>query len=295
MARYIAFAGDPEVRRTLLSRLDEHRAGGSLDHGGGRWTGTGGTASGCIAASGDLKAFEAATGYPGGLGLLLDYLCARIDDPQDAERLASDWLGRVAPGTDLTGVPGRLVALMLADALDGEAWADDLQGVSEVLRAILALQRRATVGDTPSRADWSAAQAAAITATDAIPDPLGQAFGALAEAAAWDPLISRSTLTDTAAKWCSLRAFRASRATGWTDQDEAAFRACTETFERDVLAHDPTLRSYDFPSFFSAHEPELCARFMKQLDHSNRAFLEAPEVLARWGLDSLAAHTEPEA
>lgn len=288
MACFIAFAGDPEIRSTMLARLAGHAAGGTIAHGGERWNGIGGTPSGCIAASDDLKVFEAATGYPACLGLLLDHLCARIGDLQEAATLAGNWFERVAPGVDLAGVPSRLVAFMLGDALDSTEWTAETEGVSEALRGILALQCRAASGDTPTRAEWRAVRTPAIMATDAVADPLGQAYGALAEAATWDPLVSRSTLVEAAAKWCRLRARRASRETGWTDRDDAAFNACTATFEREILPHNPLLTTYDFPPFFFAREPELHARFMKQLDRSNVAFGEAPGVLAGVSLDSLA-------
>ncbi|MEH3118190.1 MAG: hypothetical protein PGN25_11540 [Methylorubrum populi] len=295
MARFIAFSGNPDIRSALLVRLAEHAAAGTIASAGDRWNGTGGTPSGCIAASGDPKAFEVVTGYPAGLGLLLDHLFARIDDPQEAATLAADWLGRAAPGSDLSGVPSRLVAFMLGEVLDGAEWTAGTQGVAAALRGILALHRRAGSGDTPTRTDWSAAQAAAIAATDAAADQLGRACGALAEAAAWDPLVSRSTLVDAAAKWFTVRALRASMETGWSDQDDAAFDACTETFQREVLAHDPSLQTTDFPPFFRAREPELHARFVRQLDRSNVAFLEAPRALARVSLDTLAAAPRPEA
>jgi hypothetical protein len=295
MARFIAFAGDPEIRAALLARLAGHGAGGTLDPAGDRWNGTGGTPSGCIAASDDPKAFEAATGYPAGLGLLLDHLCARIQDPQAAAALATDWLGRVAPGADLTNVPSHLVAFMLEEGLGNAKWPAEIQGVSETLCGILALHRRSASGDTPLRAEWSAVQSAAIAATDAVTDPLGLTYGALAEAAAWDPVVSRSTLVDVASKWYAVRSRQASLETGWTERDDAAFKACIETFERDVLAHDSSLTTYDFPSFFCVHAPELHARFIQQLDRSNTAFLESPGILARVSLDALAAASRPDA
>lgn len=288
MTRYVAFANDAGIQSALLARLDTYLANGTVSDAGVRRTGSAGPPSGCIASHAGPGAFESTTGYPAGLAFLLDYLFARTIHPGDAARLAVDWFGRTTPGSDLDGVPGRLLVFMLSSTLARAEPTMDAPDVAASLHELLELHHQAIAGTPLDRAGWSIVRAKAIAGTDAARTPLGRACGRMAEAAAWDPLISRSTLADVGAHWCEVGGQIASAATGWTAQDDAAFHECTEVFRNEIMRSDTSLHTTDFPPFFEARQPDLHARFITQLERTNAAFTAAVGELARASLDCLA-------
>ncbi|OAN63907.1 hypothetical protein [Sphingomonas sp. TDK1] len=143
------------------------------------------------------------------------------------------------------------------------------------LQALLDAHR----GGQADPAAWRGLRRAAVTLGDEG-DPHLTALGRVAEAAAWPLGNSASALVELLRAICQLRAFQASRASGWTtrDQEEA------ETILNGIADGDGTRvpERHEIPGLFQVSHPALAKRFVAQLEASNQAYRQFSADVAAW-------------
>lgn len=151
-------------------------------------------------------------------------------------------------------------------------WPDMARGVMEALY-------RAHRDEEGDAAVWRALRRDAAELSEHPGDEV-RMLGAVAEAAAWPLTGSRSGLTELLTAISRLRARQATKATGWSDEDEAEARRKLE----DIARGDGDARpSRDqIPGLFREAHPVTEARFVRSLDAGNSAHIAFRAEVAAW-------------
>ena len=208
-----AFHADPAIKQEFLARLQAHAEAGEIINRANVWhDGKGGPVA-CMVHDTDLAVWQQRTGIPKAVGSALDIVASYLDDPEQAARLVLEWVEAVEVGQDLGGVAPALIEWLMSDSEHGLHRCADDEAVRRMISRVADLHRRAATGDAPPEAEWKAARAAAMAATDACENPLEKSIAAAAEAAAWNPATSATAVSDTA--WPGSICFLAAHACTW--------------------------------------------------------------------------------
>lgn len=214
----VAFHGNAQLKEETLARLRKHVADGRFF-----WNDPDGYDKGAsiitCATEGvdDPQAFAEKLGYPVGLAIALNEIVNSFSNLEELASFCDAWLARTLPGADLSRViPGTLVAILDDEALRGVTVG--YPAIDAAREAVLALHRRALDGDTVERAEWKAARAAALAASEGSTDITARDVGAVAEAAAW-PSTMRTVLVDTIVAIMRHDVREQLAGIGWTDHE----------------------------------------------------------------------------
>ncbi|SNS51806.1 MULTISPECIES: hypothetical protein [unclassified Azospirillum] len=158
-------------------------------------------------------------------------------------------------------------------------WPD---AIAPLMAELLALHRRDSQGDVPTPAEWQRVRQQ-TQLLQVGEDELLKALIQVAEAAAWPISAGKSGLTELHIAAAMVQACQASRATGWTREDnKQAFAVLNQL----VVTVDGEQRPrHEIPALFAKTAPELEPRFTRQLTASNDAFTQFSQTLK----DRLAA------
>lgn len=149
------------------------------------------------------------------------------------------------------------------------------------LAEIVRLHSKEALGEQLAGGEWRAARRAAVALGDAA-EPLAQARGQLAEAAAWSISGTTSILVDCFRALAEFNRLTAQQDLGWSEVDNARALACLERIHAELAAapgEEGVDRRAEIPGLFAAAEPELESRFSAQLDASNVAYRTLSETL----------------
>lgn len=226
----------------------------------------------CLTETGEPRVIEATLGIPGGLALLAEEaLLIRQDDPADAATMARDWVDAPAIGTDMTMVATRLVTWLFERVADADVLpVDDLPRCFGFVRD---LHLRVLRGETIGRAEWAAARTEALAATDQEGDARRQLVAKFAETMAWPAATARTMLIEGARLYGSIcAAAEEGRSDTTGDQRIEIHRVMDQLFTETAVMReaDPGLF---FPDLFAELHPELSARFVRDLDAANAAYV----------------------
>jgi hypothetical protein len=199
-----AFHADPAIKQTFLARLQAHAQAGEIINRANVWNDGKGGPVACMVHDTDLSVWQQRTGIPKAVGSALDIVASYLDDPEQAARFVLEWVEAVEVGQDLGGVAPALIEWLLSDGEYGVLCLAADEAARQMISRIADLHRRAATGDAPPEAEWRAARAAAMTATDACETPLEKSIPACAEAAAWNPATSATVVSDTVRAWVNL-------------------------------------------------------------------------------------------
>lgn len=145
-------------------------------------------------------------------------------------------------------------------------WPD---AIAPLMAELLALHRRDMQGDAPTLADWQRARQQ-IRLLEKTEDDLLKALIQVAEAAAWPISAGKSGLTELHTAAAMVQACQASRATGWTGEDnKQAFALLNQLVVGEGGEQRPR---HEIPALFAKADPALASRFERQLEAANEAF-----------------------
>jgi hypothetical protein len=199
-----AFHADPGLKQEFLARLQAHAQAGEILNRASVWNDGKGGPVACMVHDTDLAVWQQRTGIPRAVGSALDILASYLAEPDQAARFVLEWVEAVEVGQDLGRVAPALLEWLLSDGEYGIHRFAEHEAVRQMVGRVADLHRRTTTGDAPPEAEWRAARAAAMAATDACETPLGKSIPACAEAAAWNPATSATVVSDTVRAWVNL-------------------------------------------------------------------------------------------
>jgi hypothetical protein len=209
-----AFHADPALKQEILARLKTHAQAGEILNCAHVWDDGKGGPVACMVHDTDLAVWQQRCGIPKAVGSALDLAASHLDGPEQAAGFAIEWVEAVEVGQDLRGVAPALLAWLLSDREHGILRFAEPEAVREAIGRVADLHRRAAAGDVAPEAEWRAARAAAMAATDACETPLQKSIAAAGEAAAWNPATAAAAVSDTVRAWVNLFSLRVPRFTG---------------------------------------------------------------------------------
>jgi hypothetical protein len=199
-----AFHADPAIKQEFLTRLQAHAQAGEIINRANVWNDGKGGPVACMVHETDLAVWQERTGIPRAVGSALDIAASYLDEPEQAARFVLEWVEAVEVGQDLRSVAPALMEWLLSDGEYGIHRLAENEAVRQMINFVADLHHRAATGDAPPEAEWRAARNAAMATTDACENPLEKSIAEAAEAAAWNPAISATAVSDTVRAWVKL-------------------------------------------------------------------------------------------
>jgi hypothetical protein len=147
-------------------------------------------------------------------------------------------------------------------------WPD---AFAPLMGELLTLHRRDMAGDVPTPAEWQRARQQTRLLEDGG-DELLEALIRVAEAASWPVSAGKSGLTELHNAAGTVHSCQASRATGWTVEDNARAITLLNQLAAGHDGHRPARE--DVPGLFAKAAPDLEPRFVRQLNAANNAFTQ---------------------
>jgi hypothetical protein len=197
-----AYQGDATKKQLLLARLRVLAEQEKLATRPLHWDGTGGSIVCSALGSDELDFWESELGLPKWLALCVDGIANWMQDGRAGLAAGIGLLDAVPVGEDVSPVGSHFLIHLLDDSTDGlSTVCSDAEQV-QLIKSIVTLHRLCTEGRKVTRTDWAEVRKAATALRDkASPDSVDDAVNGAIEAATWDPLISRSAVSDTEYQW----------------------------------------------------------------------------------------------
>lgn len=198
----LAYKGDTALKVASLERLDALAADKKLISRPIFWDGEQGSLVGALVQGDDLDRWEKSLGLPKWLALAVDGLMASAPSMDDALSAGLGVMRDIAPGADLSHQGSLYLAEVLEDV---EKQCADAE-LQDVARKIAETHRRAAAGDKVEAAEWRRLRKHAVALTDRLGEGSGEnaieaGWARCVEGAAWDPMVSRSVVSDTRNAW----------------------------------------------------------------------------------------------
>lgn len=195
-----AFNDDLATKAALMRRLAAHGVAGDLVSPATHWDGEKGSVAGCLVHDTDFTVWESQTGLPKALAPIIDLVAGALAPTEAGAAFALYWLSIIRVGVDLDGLPADVIAYLVGDPVVGiSRYADDAR-VQDAALLIVRLHKRAARGDRPTAAEWQAARAIAIEATDGC-EGLSHQVGECIEASGWDVSAAPAVVNDVLTIW----------------------------------------------------------------------------------------------
>ncbi|MGY8605959.1 hypothetical protein ACTVH1_09685 [Gluconobacter cerinus] len=201
-----SFQDNPALKRSMLQKAQAFQASDDWNSRPVYWNGKGGSLVGGLLGSDDLDQWVEEFGLPKWMALLLDMVAVTLPSAEDAKAAQISLLEALPVGADLNACGNVVLVHFLKEAETDIASLSENHPLRAALTDVMALHDAELAGKSPQPAEWRKARSEAIAATDqAVPDSLEAKFGAVIEAAAWNPRTSRSVVADTFRSWINAR------------------------------------------------------------------------------------------
>lgn len=271
-----AFNAQSAIREGALERLTNHAKAKHLQNGALLWDGEKGSVAGCLVEHSDPAEWEARLGLARWMAYAIDTVTGRLG-PERALEEVTALLHAIQVGCD-TGAMGNLLICKL---LEKVTILHAPEGpMKNALVSIVGLHQRRLRGEGVAAAEWKQARRAATDATDALlqsPVEGGDAehdsgrvsvVGAAIEAAAWDPLLSPTAVSEVLRQWLNLEGMKADEEFGWTPEDDTLIRNALEEMHVRYIEPNPE-ETRDVFELLEEHHPDVAARLRAQVKHGN--------------------------
>lgn len=297
-----AFNGDPKVRAAAIDHLTRALNARKITEGSLAWNGHEGSLAGALAQTADADAWQRQLGLPKWMANALDAVMQAFGD-HDALQETIEVLGSIKPGQRLEAAGSTFVCRLLAEV------AKDIHQQSAVANSIVEIVKLHYLriqGEPVQSSAWRRARTVACRATDseapAEPDgsrPLTpekaklREVGMIAEAAAWDPLNSPSSMSDVLRHWIILQSLKSDEQLGWTQDDHAQVHEHLKEMHETYLAGKaPSSEGETVFSLLEKHRPEAFKRFKAYEEHDRASRIRYSKHLCEL-LTTLFSETVP--
>jgi hypothetical protein len=274
-----AFHADPAIKQEFLDRLQAHAQAGEILNRASVWNDGKGGPVACMVHDTDLAVWQQRTGIPRAVGSALDIVASYLAEPEQAARFVLEWVEAVEVGQDLRSVAPALLEWLLADGEHGIHHLTEDEALRQMISGVADLHSRAATGDAPPEAEWRAARAAAMAATDACEKSVEKPIAAAAEAAAWNPAASATVVSDTVRAWASLYPRRMPGLTGrgaTLDRDIKAWIGQLKVDAERAGLPAPNISEHDL----RVTHPAVVALKLSRMDEIKRAQRQDRQRLA---------------
>ncbi|AVS81210.1 S9 family peptidase [Paracidovorax avenae] len=199
-----AYNGDPQLRQQVIDQLQSLEKAGRWEHRPLYWNGEVGSFVGSLLQGDDLDRWEADYGLPKWLALTIDSMVAAHSN------MGVSWgihlLQGIPPGMPMDTMGSRILLELLKGKTHGLNGLEAAAGLAKALEGVAALHAARLAGQDIDNASWRKARREAVAQTNAqAPGSVAASVGTCIESAAWDPMQSRSAVSDTLRGWMNAR------------------------------------------------------------------------------------------
>ncbi len=239
-----AYHGDPQLRQQVVDRLQALEQAGRWEHRPLYWNGEVGSFIGTLLQGDDLDRWEADYGLPKWLAFTIDSMVAANST------LGVSWgihlMQGIPPGMAMDTLGSRSLLELLKGKTHGLKGMEAATGLAEALEGVAALHEARLAGQDIDNASWRKARRAAVEQTNAqTPESVAASVGTCIESAAWDPMQSRSAVSDTLRGWMNARIAASMAAYPWDKADDEDMRQTLDALRaEDEASRDPGDTNY---------------------------------------------------
>lgn len=239
-----AYHGDPQLRQQVIDKLQSLERAGRWEHRPLYWNGEVGSFVCTLLQGDDLDRWEADYGLPKWLALTIDSMVAANST------LGVSWgihlMQGIPPGMAMDTVGSRALLELLKGKTHGLNGLEAAAGLAEALEGVAALHEARLAGQDIDNASWRKARRTAVAQTNAqTPESVAASVGTCIESAAWDPMQSRSAVSDTLRGWMNARIAASMAAYPWDKADDEDMRQTLDALRaEDEASRDPGDTNY---------------------------------------------------
>ncbi|BFO55604.1 S9 family peptidase [Acidovorax sacchari] len=230
-----AYHGNPQLRQQVIDQLQSLEKAGRWEHRPLYWNGEVGSFVGTLLQGDDLDRWEADFGLPKWLALTIDSMVAANST------LGVSWgihlMQGIQPGMAMDTVGSRSLLELLKGKTHGLNGLEAAAGLAEALEGVAALHAARLAGQDVDSASWRKARRAAVEQTNAqTPGSVAASVGTCIEAAAWDPMQSRSAVSDTLRGWMNARIATSMAVYPWGKEEDDDMKQVLEALHAEDMA-----------------------------------------------------------
>ncbi|GEM_PF-15293 len=239
-----AYHGDPQLRQQVIDQLQSLEKAGRWEHRPLYWNGDVGSFVGSLLRGDDLDRWEADYGLPKWLALTIDSMVAANST------LGVSWgihlMQGIQPGMAMDTVGSRSLLELLKGKTLGLNGLEAAAGLSEALDGVAALHAARLAGQDIDNASWRKARREAVAQTNAqTPESVAASVGTCIESAAWDPMQSRSAVSDTLRGWMNAHIAANMALYPWGKADDEEMKQLLEALHaEDMVGREPGATDY---------------------------------------------------
>lgn len=230
-----AYNGDPQLRQQVIDQLQSLEKAGRWEHRPLYWNGEVGSFVGSLLQGDDLDRWEADYGLPKWLALTIDSMVAAHSN------MGVSWgihlLQGIPPGMPMDTMGSRILLELLKGKTHGLNGLEAAAGLAEALEGVAALHASRLAGQDIDNAAWRKARREAVAQTNAqAPGSVAASVGTCIESAAWDPMQSRSAVSDTLRGWMNARIAAGMAVYPWGKAEDEDMKRTLEALQAEDKA-----------------------------------------------------------
>ncbi|ADX46191.1 hypothetical protein Acav_2279 [Paracidovorax avenae ATCC 19860] len=230
-----AYHGDPQLRQQVIDQLQSLEKAGRWEHRPLYWNGEVGSFVGSLLQGDDLDRWEVDYGLPKWLALTIDSMVAAHSN------MGVSWgihlLQGIPPGMPMDTMGSRILLELLKGKTHGLNGLEAAAGLAEALEGVVALHAARLAGQDIDNASWRKARREAVAQTNAqAPGSVAASVGTCIESAAWDPMQSRSAVSDTLRGWMNARIAAGMAVYPWGKAEDEDMKRTLEALQAEDKA-----------------------------------------------------------
>ncbi len=245
------------------------------------WNGSAGSVVGHIIHSEDLTDWEN-LGLPKWLAVTLDHFFIATPDLEKGIQSCIDLIEGIPVGSNLNALGSLYLIELLIGSELGLNRLSATQSVTDAIQATVNLHQQCLQSETVPVSKWRNLRKALIEVSNVLDDSTDRRIGACIEAAAWDPISSRTVVADSLYYW-NLAKSKAVYPDDYTAQDEIRVQQLLKQLYDEAKAKQSSDEFIDVLALFDDNYPQEATRFKHFIQWQN----EQPVLFRNHAIDLL--------
>jgi hypothetical protein len=277
-----SFNQDAALQQQLLAQLRLKQQQDVWEKNVLAWDGTQGSVVGHILNSDDLSAWEQ-LGLPKWLAISIDYFYVTAHNPTVGIEAGIELFAAIQPGLDLQNLGSQYLLELLSDAQQGLGQMPMSAVMATAYADIMAFHQQCVAGQTITASAWRQLRKDLVHHTNQFAvDSLDHRIGICLEAAAWDPMSSRTVVADAVRAWILLHT-QLEVAKTWTAADDQQIRQLLKQLHDAAMATAAPEQTIDVFALLEAQHPEQARRLKQHIAQQN----QQPQLFWQQALSTL--------
>ncbi|MFU8926320.1 hypothetical protein [Acinetobacter puyangensis] len=228
------------------------------------WNGQEGSLIGHILQSEDLQDWEN-LGLPKWLAITLDYFLITSPSLEEGIKTGIGLVEAIPVGQNLQTLGSTYLVELLSHKEYGLQQLGCNPELLKALDLLVAVHQKSVQGETVAASEWRALRKQLVAITNQFTDgQIEQRIGACLEAAAWDPINSRTVVSDSVRTWNNAQS-HVVISQHWSAQDDIDIKALLDKIYAAAKAEQETEEAIDVFSLLEVQYPEDATRLKNHM------------------------------